>query len=230
MNGPGGTSAAEHVTGTGGGIPVDTSRVPAREAAQDELSDPMYHEHDPNLLERGINRFWDWISGLLDGAAGAAPGGPAGLVVIALAVVALGAALWWRLGTPQGAARTPDALFDGTVRSAAGHRSAAAAHADAERWTEAVQERMRALVRALEDRAVLDTRPGRTADEAAVDAGGLLPAYAVPLRDAARVFDDITYGGRTADEAAYLSLCTLDRDIGTAKPLPMATTAGGSAL
>ncbi|MFF4246642.1 DUF4129 domain-containing protein [Streptomyces sp. NPDC001822] len=230
MNAPGGTIAAGHFTGTGGGIPVDTSRVPAREAARDELSDPMYHEHDPNFLERGIDHFWDWISGLFDGAAGAAPGGPAGLVVIVLVVVALGAALWWRLGTPQRTVRTADALFDDTTRTAAAHRAAAAAHADAERWTEAVQERMRAVVRSLEDRAVLDTRPGRTADEAAVDAGRLLPAYAARLRTAARVFDDVTYGGRTADEAAYLSLCTLDRDIETAKPLLTALTAGGSAL
>ncbi|MFE7752208.1 DUF4129 domain-containing protein [Streptomyces sp. NPDC057428] len=230
MRGPGGTITAGRFAVRGGDIPVDTSRVPAREAARDELSDPMYHQHDPNLLERGIDRFWDWIGGLFDGAAGAGPGGPVGLVVISLAVVALAAALWWRLGTPQRTIRTPETLFGDTTRSAADHRTAAAAHADAKRWTEAVQERMRALVRSLEDRAVLDARPGRTADEAAADAGRLLPAHAARLRTAARVFDDVTYGGRTADEAAYLTLCTLDRDIETAKPLLTAGTAGGGAL
>ncbi|GAA2960659.1 MULTISPECIES: DUF4129 domain-containing protein [Streptomyces] len=205
-------------------IPVDVPRVPAREAAQDELSDPMYHEHDPNLLERGLDRFWDWVGDLFDGAAGAAPGGSLGLVVIMLIIAGLVAALWWRLGTPQRVARPPEALFGGAARSAADHRKAAQAHADAHRWTEAVQERMRALVRALEDRAVLDPRPGRTADEAASEAGRALPAHASRLRSAARVFDDVTYGGRTADAAAYQDLSALDRDIEAAKPLLAAGT------
>ncbi|MCX5412156.1 DUF4129 domain-containing protein [Streptomyces sp. NBC_00059] len=229
MTGAGGTTLAARLIGAGEDIPVDIPRVPAREAAEDELSDPMYHEHDPNLLERGLDRFWDWVGDLMNGAAGAAPGGPLGLVVIILAVIGLGAALWWRLGTPQRTVHSAETLFGGTALSAAGHRDAAAAHAEAHRWTEAVQERMRALVRSLEDRAVLDPRPGRTADEAAAEAGRLLPAHADRLRAAARVFDDVTYGGRTADENAYLSLCTLDQDLEAAKPLLTAGTTRGAA-
>ena len=57
---------------------------------------------------------------------------------------------------------------------------------------------MRAIVRSLEERALLDPRPGRTADEAAAEAGRALPAHADRLRAAARDFDDVTYGGRTA--------------------------------
>ncbi|MFH8754875.1 DUF4129 domain-containing protein [Streptomyces atroolivaceus] len=229
MTGTGAGIAAARLVGADRDVPVDTPRVPAREAAQDELSDPMYHEHDPNLLERGLDRFWEWVGDLFAGAAGAAPGGPLGLVVLVLAVVGLSAALWWRLGTPQSPARSPKTLFGSTDLSADGHRTAAAAHADARRWTEAVQERMRALVRSLEDRAVLDPRPGRTADEAAAEAGRLLPAHSDRLRAAARVFDDVTYGGRTADEAAYRALCTLDLDIEAAKPLLTTGPAPGAA-
>ncbi|MFJ8755302.1 DUF4129 domain-containing protein [Streptomyces sp. NPDC102441] len=229
MTGAGGSTAAARLIRAGEDIPVDSSRVPAREAAQDELSDPMYHEHDPNLIERGIDRFWDWVGDLFADAAGAAPGGPLGLVVLVLAVLGLGTALWWRLGTPQRTARSEETLLGGTTRSAPDHRTTAAAHAEARRWTEAVQERMRALVRSLEDRAVLDPRPGRTADEAAAEAGRLMPAQADRLRAAARVFDDITYGGRTADEAAYLTLCTLDLDLEAAKPSLTAGTARGGA-
>lgn len=230
MKGAGGSTLAARLDGASGDIPVDIPRVPAREAAEDELSDPMYHEQDPNLLERALDRFWEWVGALLDGAAGAAPGGPLGLVVIALAVIGLGAALWWRLGTPQRTVRTPETLFGGTVRSAAAHRTAAAAHAEAHRWNEAVQERMRALVRSLEDRAVLDPRPGRTADEAAADAGRVLPAHADRLSKAARVFDDVTYGGRTADESAYLTLRTLDLDLDAAKPLTAVGTSREAAV
>ncbi|MEV2243513.1 DUF4129 domain-containing protein [Streptomyces sp. NPDC049970] len=228
MTRPGGTTAAGRFIRAGEDIPVDTPRVPAREAARDELSDPMYHEHDPNLVERGMDHFWDWIGGLFDSAAGAAPGGPLGLVLIILAVIGLGAALWWRLGTPQRTLHAPDALFGSTTRSAAGHRTAADAHAEAGRWTEAVQERMRAIVRSLEDRTVLDPRPGRTADEAADEAGRLLPEYTTRLRTAARVFDDVTYGGRTADETAYLSLCRLDQAVEAAEPLLTAGRAEGA--
>ncbi|MFD8117436.1 DUF4129 domain-containing protein [Streptomyces microflavus] len=219
MTGAGGTTAARHVIGAGD-IPVDTPRVPAREAAESELSKPMYHENDPNFLQRGLNHVWDWVAGVFDAAAGAAPGGPAGLVVLVLVVIGLAVALWWRLGTPQRSSRPADALFENDgPRSAAQHRAAADAHAAALRWTEAVQERMRALVRSLEERALLDSRPGRTADEAAAEAGRALPDHATRLRSAARDFDDVTYGGRTAGQPTYLALRALDTELDEAKPV-----------
>ncbi|AGK77557.1 DUF4129 domain-containing protein [Streptomyces microflavus] len=219
MTGAGGTTAARHVIGAGD-IPVDTPRVPAREAAESELSKPMYHENDPNFLQRGLNHVWDWVAGVFDAAAGAAPGGPAGLVVLVLVVIGLAVALWWRLGTPQRSSRTADALFENDgPRSAAQHRAAADAHAAALRWTEAVQERMRAIVRSLEERALLDPRPGRTADEAAAEAGRALPDHATRLRSAARDFDDVTYGGRTAGQPTYLALRALDTELDEAKPV-----------
>ncbi|WP_329220963.1 DUF4129 domain-containing protein [Streptomyces microflavus] len=219
MTGAGGTTAARHVIGAGD-IPVDTPRVPAREAAESELSKPMYHENDPNFLQRGLNHVWDWVAGVFDAAAGAAPGGPAGLVVLVLVVIGLAVALWWRLGIPQRSSRTADALFENDgPRSAAQHRAAADAHAAALRWTEAVQERMRAIVRSLEERALLDPRPGRTADEAAAEAGRALPDHATRLRSAARDFDDVTYGGRTAGQPTYLALRALDTELDEAKPV-----------
>ncbi|WUW19064.1 DUF4129 domain-containing protein [Streptomyces sp. NBC_01465] len=198
--------------------PVDTPRDPAREAAKRELSKPMYHENDPSLLRRGIDRFWDWLGGLFDAASGAAPGGVLGLVVIILLVLALIAALWWRLGTPQRLPVSASTLFDDRPRTAAEHRTAAEAHAADHAWTPAVQERMRAIVRSLEERTLLDPRPGRTADEAAAEAARPLPAHADRLRTAAREFDGITYGGRTADEQAYLRLTALDHDLDRTKP------------
>ncbi|MFF0743272.1 DUF4129 domain-containing protein [Streptomyces sp. NPDC004111] len=213
-----------------GDVPVDTSRVPAREAAERELSDPRYHENDPNLLQRAFDRFWDWLGGLFDSAAGATPGGTLGLVVIGVVVVLLVLGLWWRLGTPRRSPVSAPALFDDRPQSAAEHRTTAEAHAAARRWNPAVQERMRAIVRALEERALLDPRPGRTADEAAAEAGRSLPGHADRLRAAARSFDDVTYGDRTADEAAYLTLRTLDLDLDATKPsLANAPSPGGAA-
>nr|WP_237541252.1 DUF4129 domain-containing protein [Streptomyces sp. SID4936] len=188
----------------------------------------MYHENDPNLLQQGLDKLWGWISDLLDAASGVAPGGPVGLVALVLIVLGLAAALWWRLGTPHRTVRSADALFDDRPRSAAEHRKAAEAHAAAQRWNSAVQERMRAIVRSLEERALLDPRPGRTADEAAAEAGRPLPAHAARLHAAASEFDDVTYGGRTAGQQAYLALRALDLDLETTKPV-LATTARGAA-
>ncbi|MFE2552339.1 DUF4129 domain-containing protein [Streptomyces sp. NPDC059355] len=199
--------------------PVTTPRDPAREAAERELSKPLYHQDDPGLLQRALDRFWEWVGNLFDHASGATPGGTLGLVAIA-ALVALGiAALWWRLGSPRRTATGTAALFGNGLRSAADHRTAAEAYAAESRWTAAVQERMRAVVRSLEERTVLDPRPGRTADEAAAEAAASLPDHAEALRTAARTFDDVTYGGRTANAEMYAHLRTLDLALTRTKPL-----------
>ncbi|MFF5635164.1 DUF4129 domain-containing protein [Streptomyces sp. NPDC012825] len=226
----GGAATAPARLRADGDVPVDISRVPAREAAERELSDPRYHENDPNLLQRGLNRFWEWLDDLFGSASQATPGGVLGLVVIVLAVVALVAALWWRLGTPRRTpATTGDSLFADGPRSARDHRAAAVRHASAGRWNEAVQERMRAVVRSLEERALLDPRPGRTADEAAAEAGRSLPTRADGLRLAARTFDDVTYGGRTADESAYRRVEELDTALERTRPTLDTASTGTSA-
>ncbi|MFF0004362.1 DUF4129 domain-containing protein [Streptomyces tibetensis] len=198
--------------------PLTIARDPAREAARRELSKRMYHENDPSLFQRALDAFWDWLGKLLNAASDATPGGTLGLLVIVLAVVAVLAALWWRLGIPRRQPTSSAALFDDAPRSAADHRAAAEAHAAQGHWSQAVQERMRALVRALEERALLDVRPGRTADEAAAEAGRALPAHTDRLRTAARDFDDVTYGGRSATEQSYHRIAELDRDLERTKP------------
>ncbi|WWR54018.1 DUF4129 domain-containing protein [Streptomyces sp. SCSIO 30461] len=198
--------------------PVDIPRGPAREAAERELSKPMYHQNDPNLLQRGLDRFWEWVDGVFGSAAGVTPGGAVGLAVIVLIVIALAVGLWWRLGTPRRSPASGAALFHEGPRSAAQHRATAEEHAAAGRFDQAVQERMRAIVRALEERALLDPRPGRTADEAAAEAGVPLPDLSDALRSAARTFDDIAYGGRSADQHAYLRFKELDNRLELTKP------------
>ncbi|WP_324784200.1 DUF4129 domain-containing protein [Streptomyces sp. H51] len=212
--------------GSGDEPPVTTPRDPAREAARRELSKRMYHENDPSVLQRALDAFWDWVDKLLGSASTVAPGGTLGLVVIVVAVLAVLGALWWRLGTPRRGPASAAALFDDRPRSAAEHRAAAEAHAAQGHWSQAVQERMRAIVRSLEERALLDDRPGRTADEAAAEAGRALPSHADRLRAAARDFDDVTYGGRRASEQSYHRVAELDRDLERARPrLTAAATA-----
>ncbi|MDF3302861.1 DUF4129 domain-containing protein [Streptomyces tropicalis] len=215
-----GTATPSPVPSGSGAPPVTLPRDPAREAARRELAKRMYHEHDPGLLERALNAFWDWIGRLFDSASAATPGGALGLVALLLAALAVVAALWWRLGTPRREPVTSAALFDDRPRSAAEHRAAAEAHAAQGHWSRAVQERMRAVVRSLEERALLDVRPGRTADEAAAEAGRSLPEHTDRLRTAARDFDDVTYGGHRATEQTYLRVAALDRDLERTRPRP----------
>jgi hypothetical protein len=199
--------------------PVTIPRDPAREAARRELSKRLYHENDPSLFQRALNAFWEWVGKLFDSASAATPGGAFGLVVVIVAVLAVLGALWWRLGTPGREPASAAALFDNRPRSAAEHRAAAEAHAAQGHWNQAVQERMRAIVRSLEERALLDIRAGRTADEAAAEAGRALPSHADRLRAAARDFDDVTYGGRAASEQSYHRVAELDRDLERTKPM-----------
>ncbi|MER7190804.1 DUF4129 domain-containing protein [Streptomyces flaveolus] len=208
--------------------PVTTPRDPAQEAARRELSKRMYHENDPSWFQRALNALWDWIDELFARASTATPGGALGLIVVIVAVLAVLGALWWRLGIPRRAPVSAPALFDDRPRSAADHRAAAEAHAAQGHWSQAVQERMRAVVRALEERALLDIRPGRTADEAATEAGRALPAHGDRLRAAARDFDDVAYGGRPGTEQSYRRLTDLDRDLERSKPLLVGSTPDGT--
>ncbi|MEU1476060.1 DUF4129 domain-containing protein [Streptomyces sp. NPDC001668] len=208
--------------------PLTIPRDPAREAARRELSKRMYHENDPSWFQRALDAFWDWVGKLFDTASSATPGGPLGLVVVIAVVVLVVGALWWRLGTPRREPASSAALFDDRPRSAADHRAAAEAHAAQGHWNQAVQERMRAIVRSLEERALLDIRPGRTADEAAAEAGRALPSHTDRLRSAARNFDDVTYGGRAATEPSYHRIAELDRDLEHTKPVLTNSTSATS--
>nr|WP_203732167.1 DUF4129 domain-containing protein [Streptomyces sp. SID12501] len=199
--------------------PLTVPRDPAREAARRELSKRMYHQNDPSPLERAMDAVWDWLDKVFNAASTATPGGIVGLVVVVLAVVAVIGALWWRLGTPRTGPTSSAVLFDDRPLSAAEHRAAAEAHAVQGHWNQAVQERMRAVVRSLEERALLDARPGRTADEAAAEAGRTLPAHTDRLRTAARDFDEVTYGGRAANPQTYRRLTELDDDLERTKPV-----------
>ncbi|MET7509600.1 DUF4129 domain-containing protein [Streptomyces albidoflavus] len=228
MTGRGDVRAVLAATAHGdGGPPASWDRDPAREAAHRELSDPRYHEHDPNLLQRAWTAFWGWVQDLFDAAAGVTPGGGVGVAVIVLALIALAIALRLRLGRTAPTSTRSAAVFDAHPRTAAGHRAQAEAYALDHDWNGAVQETMRALVRSLEERGLLSPHPARTADEAAAAADLALPGHSDALRDAARAFDETAYGGRTADETTYHHLTSLDAALRHTKPADTARNTAG---
>jgi hypothetical protein len=200
------------------GVPVDLDRGAAARAAREELAKQIYREAGPSLTEKVLRWVSHYVNVVLDRAAGASPGGYVGLVGVVIVVLAIVVALRLGVGPLRRAEATETSLFVGGARSAAEHRAAADRHAAAGRWAEAVRDRLRAIITGLEERTLLDPRPGRTADEAAADAGAVVPECAVELRAAARVFDDIWYGARPADATHDALLRRLDDRVRASRP------------
>jgi len=67
------------------------------------------------------------------------------------------------------------------------------------RYAEAVRERLRAMVRELVDRRVVEHRPGWTVTELAGAAARARPVVDEPLSAAGSVFSEVWYGQRPAD-------------------------------
>ena len=190
----------------------------ARELARIELQRREYAAAKPPLLTRIVDAVLRRLSELIDQAGQHLPGGTKSLVLLVIVLIALVTALVVRL-RPTTGARQPDGAFDGgQVLSAAAHRRLADEAAAQGRYADAVRERLRAIVRELEARGVLDSRPGRTAGEVARDASAVVPRLGDPLRRAALTFDQIWYGPRVADAAAYAVLVAVDQTV-TAQPL-----------
>ena len=201
-------------------VPVDIDRDAAREAAHTELSKHIYDEAQPPLAIRIIRWIVRWFSDLLDRVAAATPGGWYGVVIL-LGVLAVAAyAVLRRTGMVRGtaASRQDHPLFSPMTRSAAEHRRVADAAAATGDWETAVQERFRAVIRTLEERGLIEDRPGRTADEAARAGGAVLPASADALARSAWMFDSIAYGGRPASALQDEQLRSLDAGVRTARP------------
>lgn len=196
----------------------DLTREGARDAAREELSRREYSDAQPALVLRLVGRALRALGDLIDAAAVSVPGGRAGLLLLLALLVLLVGVVVARVRPYGDRDGRRGALFAGSaVLSAAEHRARAEQAAAAGRFDEAVRERLRAVVRDLEARGVLDPRPGRTAGEVARDAGAAVPAVAEDLRRAAVTFDEVWYGGRPADARSYAVLVQVDDRVGRSR-------------
>ena len=187
---------------------VDIDRDAAHEAAQNELAKPIYPK--ASLTERLVDWLDDLIYRLLvEGST--VPGGwftiSVLLILVAVAVVVAVRIARRTMRTNRGGGF---ALFGDHELSAAQHRASAEQAAAAGNWAAAIRHRLRAIARQLEENAVLDPVPGRTATELARDAGRALPNLATELVWAAEAFNDVTYGERPGTEPAYRMIAELD--------------------
>ncbi|NQX04113.1 DUF4129 domain-containing protein [Rathayibacter sp. VKM Ac-2856] len=203
------------------GAPLDPDAQEARRLLLEELADPRYRAAEPNWFDRLVQGVRDWFASLT------LPGDGVGLpvaavigviVLVVLVVVAL--VLAGRPRLRRRGAATGAVLADDDSRSAAELRALAEAAAARGDFGEALVERFRALVRALDERTVLSVSPGTTAHGFSRRAAAVFPASGEELRRAADDFDRVRYLGLPCDRADYERVAGLDRALAAA-PVPL---------
>lgn len=199
-------------------LPVVPDRDTAREWLSSELQRPEYAERE-SLLQRLISWVLEWFQSI-EWPAAALMGPQLGIIVAVIAAVVL--LIAWLIAGPvqlgRNRARSAEVLDTDDARTAAQMRAAADAAAASGDWRTASAERFRAVVRSMEERVIIEPRPGRTAQEAAADAGLRLPAQAAGLHAGADLFDGVEYGDRVATSADDADLRALDAAVTAARP------------
>jgi Domain of unknown function (DUF4129) len=205
------------------------SRGPAQRLARQELARSIYRVSWPRRVLNAIGR---WLNSLLDGGSGGAHHvqwwAVAALIVVV--VLLLAAVLYW-IRPARRSRRKAAPVLDGSPLSAADHRRSSAQLAARGDFAGAIVEGVRAMAADLEQRGVLPPRPGRTASELAAEAARALPATAVPggaaaLENAARLFDEVRYGGRAGTRSGYEQVRDLDAAVRSARTASVALAGG----
>ena len=204
-------------------VPVDPDAETARRWAGQELADPIYHRGE-SLLQVVLR----WIQERLAEAQNALStmnGRSAAIVLGSVVIVGVVVTLLvvGRVRRTRSSQRSSVEVFVDDNRTATELRRSADTLAAAGRWSEAVLDRFRALLRSLEERAVVDERPGRTAHEAAVQAAAVLPACAADLHRASRMFDDVCYGDVEAGRDDHGWLRQVDEAVQNTRPVAATT-------
>lgn len=189
---------------------VDIDSDTAREAAEHELSKPIYPRPSPK------QQFIDFIETLVRRLVIKGAELPGGWFTISLLLIVLVAAVLVavHIGRRTLRDRHRDRLLFGTAQlSAADYRATAQHCAAAADWAEAIRHRLRAVARELEETRAVHPAPGRTATELARDAGAVLPGLTGELFRAAETFNDVNYGELPATEDGYRIVAELDDQV-----------------
>lgn len=199
-------------------VPVVPDRGQARGWLAEELAGGEYRQAQGSWLARA----WNWLQERLDRLSVPALGTDWTDVVVVVVLLAAVVGVVVLVGGPlRRSARTSTAqpVFESAPEPSSAHFARAEAAAGAGNWSLAVAERFRGLVRSLEERALLDPRPGRTATEIATEAGAWLPGCADALVRAARTFDDVRYGGRSASAGSDEDVRAVVAQVAAARPV-----------
>jgi uncharacterized protein DUF4129 len=187
---------------------IDIDRDAAHDAAQRELNKPNYPRG--SLTDQLLQWLNDLIFKITSGAASV----PGGWLTITVLVIFLAVAAFVVVRVARRTMRTnrgrQSALFGSVEMSSVEHRAAAEQSAAQGDWAAAIRHRVRAIGRHLEETAVLNPAPGRTATELTRDAGREFPGLADQFGRAGIAFNDVTYGELPGTEGDYLIVTDLD--------------------
>lgn len=200
---------------------IDIDRDAAHRAAQSELNKAVYRKASAG------EQFSDWLNELLYRLLQKAATVPGGWLTSLVLFVLLAVAIVVTVHAARRTVRTHRGgeLFGAGQLAAAQHRTTAENYAAKADWASAIRHRLRAVARQLEETGVLESAPGRTANELARDAGTVLPHLSGELSKAAMAFNDVTYGERPGTPDAYRMIADLDDHLRF--PSPPATSAAG---
>ena len=136
---------------------LDIDRDAAHQAAQDELSKPIYS------TESAGQRFTDWINEMLYRLLQKTASVPGGwftvTVLLILLVVAVAVAVRIVRRTMRSRNAGDQQLFGAGQLTAAQHRATAERYAVEENWAAAIRHRLRAVARQLEETGTLEPGP-----------------------------------------------------------------------
>jgi len=204
-------------------VPVDPDGPEAQRWLLQELAKAEYQSAQPSLFDQIVRAIEDWINSLVNGLGSVqvpGVGNLLGIVVIGIVVVLLVIA-FLVFGLPRITRRS---AADGSVFAEHDTRDAAAMRRDAERaaasgdYTTAIAELFRAIARSLDERAIVSSFPGSTANDLASRAARVFPDAAPRLHDAASAFDGVRYLGAVGRVEQWEQLVALDRELRSARP------------
>lgn len=191
----------------------------ARERILEELSKAEYDD-SPGFVAWLLGVIDDWLTGLLDGIDGSSTSQAVIAVLVVLALVLVVVLVLRRTGMLR---RSPSLGVDATldaepVLSGEELRGASRAAIDAGRSDDGTVLALRALVRDLEERTLLDVATGMTAHEAAHRAAVAFPDLRGRLQRGAHAFDTAAYSVRSAGEKQAEDLLRLAEYIAETAP------------
>ena len=161
-------------------------REAAHDAAQRELSKPIYPKEDFS------DRFNDWINDFIYRLVSKASDVPGGWFTVAVLLTLLAVAIVVAVRIVRRTMRTNRKgdfqLFGAAELTAAEHRATAERFAAEGDWATAIRHRLRAVARQLEENGVLNPVPGRTANELATDAAPLVSGPASRISRCGSIF------------------------------------------
>lgn len=196
-------------------VPVQPDEPTARQWLERELGKPGYQ--DLEVPDLSSDPGWT------------VAGGPWTLVAAGLVLVVIVVLVY--MGLPrrrQQGAGGSGTVFDDAPGNSGQLRRRAGELAAGGSWSQALREMFRALVRGLQERTLVDERPGLTADEAAREAATTLPGLAPELAAAAVAFDRVVFGRQPAGEADYRRMAELEDRVRHTRPVlePVAPAPG----